>query len=95
MDFLVPSNLCIYSPLCTAHHLKEKDVLDEYFLPNEADLRQVIVLPKAEWERIQASIREAACIDEKKEQEEVHLDSKVGGKDPPTLVSTRQTHKQG
>uniref|UniRef100_U3JDV2 Trichohyalin-plectin-homology domain-containing protein n=1 Tax=Ficedula albicollis TaxID=59894 RepID=U3JDV2_FICAL len=83
MDFLVSSSLCIFSSLCTAHHLKEQDVLDEYFLPNEADLRQAIVLPKAEWERIQASIREAAHIDEKKEQEEVHLDSKAAGKDPP------------
>ncbi|KAM7049162.1 cilia- and flagella- associated protein 210 isoform 2-T2 [Acridotheres tristis] len=68
------------------HNLKEKDVLDEYFLPNEADLRQVIVMPKAEWERIQASIREAAHIDEKKEQEEVHLDSKAAGKDPPNAT---------
>lgn len=77
--------------------MKEKDVLDEIFLPNEADLRQVIVLPKAEWERIQASITEAAHIDEKKEQEEVHLDSKAAGKDPPnaTLVCTRYIPKQG
>ncbi|NXJ29920.1 CC173 protein, partial [Dicrurus megarhynchus] len=55
-------------------------------LPNEADLRQVIVFPKAEWERIQASTREAAHIDEKKEQEEVHLDSKAAGKDPPNAT---------
>ncbi|NWS23964.1 CC173 protein, partial [Polioptila caerulea] len=52
-------------------------------LPNEADLRQVIVFPKAEWERIQASTREAVHIPEKKEQEEVHLDSKAAGKDQP------------
>ncbi|NXQ10466.1 CC173 protein, partial [Peucedramus taeniatus] len=51
-------------------------------LPNEADLRQVTILPKAEWERIQGSIREAAHIDGKKEQEEVHLDSKAAGEDP-------------
>ncbi|NXC00815.1 CC173 protein, partial [Orthonyx spaldingii] len=51
-------------------------------LPNEADLRQVIVLSKAEWERIQGSTREAAHIDEKKEQEEVHLGSKAAGEDP-------------
>ncbi|NXL71585.1 CC173 protein, partial [Leptocoma aspasia] len=51
-------------------------------LPNEADLHQVIILPKAEWERIQGSTREAAHIDEKKEQEEVDLDSKAAGKDP-------------
>ncbi|NXO33293.1 CC173 protein, partial [Locustella ochotensis] len=50
-------------------------------LPNEADLRQVIIFPKTEWERIQDSIREAAHIDEKKEQEEVQLDSKAAGKD--------------
>ncbi|NXR99196.1 CC173 protein, partial [Oxylabes madagascariensis] len=50
-------------------------------LPNEADLRHVIIFPKAEWERIQGSIREAAHIDEKKEQEEVHLDSKAAGED--------------
>ncbi|NXQ37316.1 CC173 protein, partial [Alaudala cheleensis] len=52
-------------------------------LPNEADLRQVIIFPKAEWERIQGSIREGAHINERKEQEEVHLDSKAAGKDPP------------
>ncbi|NWX65071.1 CC173 protein, partial [Promerops cafer] len=51
-------------------------------LPNEADLRQVIILPKAEWERIQGSTREAALINEKKEQEEVHSDSKAAGEDP-------------
>lgn len=54
-------------------------------------------IPKAEWERIQGSTREAAHIDEKKEQEEVHLDSKAAGKDPPnaTLVSTRYICRQG
>ncbi|NXT08258.1 CC173 protein, partial [Prunella fulvescens] len=50
-------------------------------LPNEADPRQVTVLSKAEWERIQGSIREAAHIDEKKEQKEVQLDSKAAGKE--------------
>ncbi|XP_068051887.1 cilia- and flagella- associated protein 210-like [Anomalospiza imberbis] len=64
------------------HRWKEKDVLDEHFLPNEADIRQVIILPKAEWERIQGSAREAAHIDEKKEQDEVHLESKAAGEDP-------------
>lgn len=75
--------------------MKENNVLDEYFLPNEADLRQVIVFPKTEWERIQGSIREAAH--KKKEQEEVHLDSKAAEKDPAnaTLVSTRYICKQG
>lgn len=71
--------------------MKEKDVLDEYFIPNDADLRQVIIFPRTEWERIQGSIREAAHIDEKKEQEEVHLDSKAAEKEArnATLVSTR------
>lgn len=71
--------------------MKEKDVLHEYFIPNEADLRQVIIFPKAEWERIQGSITEAAHRDEKKEQEEAHLDSKDAGKDArnAALVSTR------
>ncbi|NWV06034.1 CC173 protein, partial [Ptilonorhynchus violaceus] len=62
-------------------------------LPNEADLRQIIVLSKAEWERIQDSAREAAhIIDEKKEQEEVHLGSKAEVKGPPnaTLSLTQQ-----
>ncbi|XP_054492236.2 cilia- and flagella- associated protein 210 [Agelaius phoeniceus] len=65
------------------HHWKEKNILDEYFLRKERDLRQVIVLPKAQWERIQGSIREAPHIDEKKEQEEVDLDSKAAGKEDP------------
>ncbi|TRZ27000.1 hypothetical protein HGM15179_000045 [Zosterops borbonicus] len=63
------------------HNLKEKDVIHEYFIPKEADLRQVIIFPRAEWERIQGSIREATHIDEKKEQEEVHLDSKAAEKE--------------
>ncbi|NXM98656.1 CC173 protein, partial [Sylvia borin] len=50
-------------------------------IPNDADLRQVIIFPRAEWERIQGSIREATHIDEKKEQEEVHLDSKAAEKE--------------
>ncbi|KAM7017344.1 cilia- and flagella- associated protein 210 [Passerculus sandwichensis] len=63
------------------HHWKEKDVLDEFFLRKERDLRQVIVLPKAQWERIQGCIRKAPYTDEKKEQEEVDLDSKDAGKE--------------
>ncbi|NXA77207.1 CC173 protein, partial [Thryothorus ludovicianus] len=55
-------------------------------LLNEADLREVIVFPKAEWERIQASTREAEHIHEKKEQKEVHLDSKAAGKDQPNAT---------
>ncbi|NWI62701.1 CC173 protein, partial [Todus mexicanus] len=60
-------------------------------LPNGADLHQVIVLPKAEWERIQDSLgsrtREAARIlAEKKEQEEMHLRSKAAAKDWPNTI---------
>ncbi|NXX32440.1 CC173 protein, partial [Nicator chloris] len=51
-------------------------------IPNEADLRQVVIFPRAEWERIQGSTREPAHIDEKKEQEEVHLDSESAAEDP-------------
>ncbi|NXK58171.1 CC173 protein, partial [Sylvietta virens] len=51
-------------------------------IPNEVDLRQVMIFPRAEWERIQGSTREAAHIDDKKEQEEVCLDSKAAGEDP-------------
>ncbi|NXY27662.1 CC173 protein, partial [Pomatorhinus ruficollis] len=50
-------------------------------IPNDADLRQVIIFPRAEWERIQGSSREATHINEKKEQEEVHLDSKAAEKE--------------
>ncbi|NXU12534.1 CC173 protein, partial [Pardalotus punctatus] len=59
-------------------------------LPNEADLRQITVLSKAEWERIQGSTREPAEINEKKEQEKVG--SKAAGKDPPnaTMSLTQQ-----
>ncbi|NWQ69737.1 CC173 protein, partial [Neopipo cinnamomea] len=45
-------------------------------LPNEADLRQVIVLPKAEWERIQDSSKEAAYT----------LDKKAAVKDLPNAT---------
>ncbi|NXS08538.1 CC173 protein, partial [Neodrepanis coruscans] len=65
-------------------------------LPNEADLRQVIVLPKAEWERIQGSTGEAEHIlTEKKEQEELHLGSKAAEKDQPnaTLSLTQEKLK--
>ncbi|NXO83889.1 CC173 protein, partial [Sitta europaea] len=55
-------------------------------LPNEADLRQVIVFPKVEWERIQDSTREAEHIQERKEQEEMHLNSEADGKDQPNAT---------
>ncbi|KFV71124.1 Coiled-coil domain-containing protein 173, partial [Dryobates pubescens] len=59
-------------------------------LPNE-DLHQVIVLPKAEWERIQDDLdratREAAHIlTEKKEREEMHLRSKAAVKGWPNTI---------
>uniref|UniRef100_A0A8D0G2W5 Trichohyalin-plectin-homology domain-containing protein n=1 Tax=Strix occidentalis caurina TaxID=311401 RepID=A0A8D0G2W5_STROC len=68
-----------------------KDNLVLYFLPNEVDVRQVIVLPKAEWERIQDNLssttREAARIlAEKKEREEMHLRSKAAVKDWPNTI---------
>ncbi|NXK86621.1 CC173 protein, partial [Formicarius rufipectus] len=58
-------------------------------LPNEADLRQVIIFSKAEWERIQDSTKEAAHIlDEKKKQEEMHLGSKAAVKDQPNATQS-------
>ncbi|NWU69805.1 CC173 protein, partial [Pterocles burchelli] len=71
--------------------LEENNVLDGYFLPSGTDLHQVIVLPKAEWERIQDSLdrktREAARIlAEKKEREEMHLRSKAAVKDWPNTI---------
>ncbi|NXV41961.1 CC173 protein, partial [Uria aalge] len=71
--------------------LEENNILDGCFLPNEVDLRQVIVLPKAEWERIQDSLdsktREAARIlAEQKEREEMRLRSKAAVKDWPNTI---------
>ncbi|NXN09244.1 CC173 protein, partial [Indicator maculatus] len=69
----------------------ENNVLDGHFLPNEVDLHQVVVLPKAEWERIQDNLdratREAARIlTEKKEREEMHLRSKTTVKGWPNTI---------
>ncbi|XP_075286427.1 cilia- and flagella- associated protein 210 [Opisthocomus hoazin] len=74
-----------------SHHFEENNILDGYVLPNEVDLHQVIVLPKAEWERIRDSLgstaREAARIlAEKKEREEMHLHSKAAVKDWPNTT---------
>ncbi|NXS55227.1 CC173 protein, partial [Brachypteracias leptosomus] len=71
--------------------LEKKNVLDGLFLPNEVDLHQVIVLPKAEWERIQDNLssttREAAhFLAEKKEREEMHLRSKAAAKNWPNTI---------
>ncbi|NXR10108.1 CC173 protein, partial [Semnornis frantzii] len=69
-------------------------------LPKEVDLHQVIVLPKAEWERIQDNLdratREAACIlTEKKEREEMHLRSKAAVKDwPNTIMVSRKAQQK-
>uniref|UniRef100_A0A8C6JD36 Uncharacterized protein n=1 Tax=Melopsittacus undulatus TaxID=13146 RepID=A0A8C6JD36_MELUD len=77
--------------LAPPHHLEENYILDGCLLPNEIDLRQVIILPKAEWERLQDSLgsrtREAALIlAEKKEREEMHLRSKAAVKDWPNTT---------
>ncbi|NXK19540.1 CC173 protein, partial [Arenaria interpres] len=71
--------------------LEENNVIDGGFLPNEVDLHQVIVLPKAEWERIRDSLdsttREAARIlAEQKEREEMRLRSKAAVKDWPNTI---------
>ncbi|NXE46473.1 CC173 protein, partial [Casuarius casuarius] len=69
----------------------ENNILDGCFLPNDVDLHQVIVLPKAEWERIQDNLgsttREAARIlAERKERKEMHLRSKAAVKDWPNTI---------
>ncbi|NXE25159.1 CC173 protein, partial [Ardeotis kori] len=71
--------------------LEENNILDGYFLLNEVDLHQVIVLPKAEWERIQDNLgsttrEEARILTEKKEREEMHLRSKAAVKDWPNTI---------
>ncbi|NXR02479.1 CC173 protein, partial [Sagittarius serpentarius] len=72
------------------------NILDGCFLPNDVDLHQVTVLPKAEWERIQDNLgsttREAARIlAEKNEREEMHLRSKAAVKDwPNTIIGLSQ-----
>ncbi|KAM8806578.1 cilia- and flagella- associated protein 210-like [Eudromia elegans] len=77
---------------CTPlNSLAENNILDGYFLPSDVDNHQVIVLPKAEWERIQDNLgsttREAARIlAEKKERREMHLRSKAAVKDWPNTI---------
>ncbi|NWS66609.1 CC173 protein, partial [Crotophaga sulcirostris] len=74
--------------------LEETSILNGFFLPNEVDIRQVIILPKAEWERIQDSLgsraKEAARIlAEKQKQEEMH--SKAAVKEcPNTIINMAQ-----
>ncbi|NXD06154.1 CC173 protein, partial [Nothocercus nigrocapillus] len=69
----------------------EDNIIDGYFLPSDVDLHQVVVLPKAEWERIQDNLgsttREAARIlAERKERWEMHLRSKAAVKDWPNTI---------
>ncbi|NXX13154.1 CC173 protein, partial [Podargus strigoides] len=62
--------------------------------PNEVDLRQVVILPKAEWERIQDNLsgrKAARILAEKKELEEMHLRSKAATED---LRNTRKAMAQ-
>ncbi|KAJ7345664.1 hypothetical protein JRQ81_001614 [Phrynocephalus forsythii] len=59
-----------------------EDEVEGIFLPVGVDLRQITILPKAEWQRIQDSLtataREAARIRaEKKERKELHLKSQA------------------
>ncbi|XP_062974681.1 cilia- and flagella- associated protein 210 [Elgaria multicarinata webbii] len=60
----------------------EDEVMEGIFLPVGVDLRQITILPKAEWQRIQDSLtapaREAARIRaERKERKELHLQSQA------------------
>ncbi|XP_025902506.1 coiled-coil domain-containing protein 173-like [Nothoprocta perdicaria] len=66
-------------------------ILDGYSLPSDVGLHQVIVLPKAEWERIQDSLgstaREAArVLAERRARTEMHLRSKAAVKDWPNTI---------
>uniref|UniRef100_U3IFA1 Trichohyalin-plectin-homology domain-containing protein n=1 Tax=Anas platyrhynchos platyrhynchos TaxID=8840 RepID=U3IFA1_ANAPP len=76
----------------------QNSLLDGCFLPNGVDLRQVIILPKAEWERMQDNLgsisREAARIlAEKKEREEMHRRSKAAVKDWPNTIMGQAQRK--
>ncbi|NXA52108.1 CC173 protein, partial [Nothocercus julius] len=69
----------------------EDNIVDGYFLPSDVDLHQVVVLPKAEWERIQDNLgsttREAARIlAKRKERWEMHLRSKAAVRDWPNTI---------
>uniref|UniRef100_A0A8C4YCH8 Trichohyalin-plectin-homology domain-containing protein n=1 Tax=Gopherus evgoodei TaxID=1825980 RepID=A0A8C4YCH8_9SAUR len=68
------------------------------FLPNGVDLRQVTVLPKAEWVRIRDSVdsaaREAARIHaERKERKDMHLRSKAVVKNWPNTIAGQAQRK--
>ncbi|NWZ23818.1 CC173 protein, partial [Asarcornis scutulata] len=67
-------------------------------IPNGVDLHQVIILPKAEWERMQDNLgsisREAARIlAEKKEREKMHRRSKAAVKDWPNTIMGQAQRK--
>ncbi|XP_039351223.1 coiled-coil domain-containing protein 173 isoform X4 [Mauremys reevesii] len=75
-----------------ANLLEEYNVPESIFLPNGIDLRQVTVLPKAEWVRIRDSVdsaaREAARIHaERKERKDMHLRSKAIVKNWPNTIA--------
>ncbi|XP_074858114.1 cilia- and flagella- associated protein 210 isoform X2 [Carettochelys insculpta] len=78
--------------------LEENDIPDIIFFPNGVDLRQVTVLPKAEWVRIRDSVdsaaREAARIlAEKKERKDMHLRSKAVVKNWPNTIAGQAQRK--
>ncbi|KAJ6660739.1 hypothetical protein lerEdw1_017365 [Lerista edwardsae] len=72
----------LFSPHVASNGSNEEDDIQGIFLPEGADLREITILPKAEWERIQDSLharaREAARIRaEKKERKDLHLKSQA------------------
>nr|XP_048725943.1 protein CFAP210-like [Caretta caretta] len=81
-----------------ANGLEEYNVPDSIFLPTGVDLRQVTVLPKAEWVRIRDSVdsaaREAARIHaERKERKDMHLRSKAVVKNWPNTIAGQAQRK--
>uniref|UniRef100_A0A8C4YC82 Trichohyalin-plectin-homology domain-containing protein n=1 Tax=Gopherus evgoodei TaxID=1825980 RepID=A0A8C4YC82_9SAUR len=82
----------------TENSLEEYNVPESIFLPNGVDLRQVTVLPKAEWVRIRDSVdsaaREAARIHaERKERKDMHLRSKAVVKNWPNTIAGQAQRK--
>ncbi|XP_075789697.1 cilia- and flagella- associated protein 210 isoform X2 [Pelodiscus sinensis] len=78
--------------------LEEYDAPDSIFLPNGVDLREVTILPRAEWVRIQDSVdsaaREAARIHaERKERTDMHLRSKAVVKNWPNTIAGQAKRK--
>uniref|UniRef100_A0A8C0GIK5 Trichohyalin-plectin-homology domain-containing protein n=1 Tax=Chelonoidis abingdonii TaxID=106734 RepID=A0A8C0GIK5_CHEAB len=84
--------------ISTANSSEEYNVPEGIFLPNGVDLRQVTVLPKAEWIRIRDSVdsaaREAARIHaERKERKDMHLRSKAVVKNWPNTIAGQAQRK--